>query len=76
MAVAFWTEHPLMKFFDRLPKTSSLHETAASTRLDALTKRGRAESAAYPVPGEPASSDVIKRLFRLPDEISSGDNNG
>lgn len=58
-----------MKFFDRLPKSDSPQQIAANTRLDALTKRGRAEGAGYPLPEEASSSDAVKRIFRLPDEI-------
>ena len=60
---------PALKFFDRLPKTSSSHDIAASTRLDALTKRGRAEGASYPAPNEAVSAETVKRLFRQPDEV-------
>ena len=59
-----------MRFFDRLSKAESPHEIAASTRLNALTKRGRAEVTAYPARSEAATEEAVKRLFRLPDEIS------
>lgn len=59
----------LMRIFDRSPDANSPQQLAAASRLDALTKRGRAEVAAYPATGETTAADGVKRLFRRPDEV-------
>ena len=60
-----------MRFLQRTRESNSPEEIAAATRLDALAKRGWAEVAAYPVQDDSAKAEGAKRLFRLPDEISS-----
>jgi hypothetical protein len=58
-----------MRFLKRTFEPSSAQEVAAATRLDALTKRGRAEIAAYAIPEEAAKLERAKRLFSSPHEV-------
>ena len=65
-----------MRFLKRAFPLSSAQDAAAGTRLDALTKRGRAETAAYAVAGEALKPERAKRLFSLPHEIGSEQGRG
>lgn len=63
--MAFWTEHPLMRFFKSMRTDSAPENLAATARLNAVTGRGRIEVSEYP--------DIERRQrYWSPLEVQSG----
>lgn len=55
---------PLMRFFKRATGADAPEDEAAATRLQAVTHRGKVETARYPSRDGQVEAPVPQRLFR------------
>lgn len=59
-----------MRLFQRKRQPKTAENLAASTRLQAVTDRGKDEISSYPVREVPVAIPVVQRLFSMPDGLS------
>ena len=62
---------PLMRLFKRKRQPETAENLAATTRLLAVTDRGKDQTSSDPVREVPVAIPVVQRLFSMPDRLAA-----